>query len=355
MAALAAAWDVVDIGIVLLDDELKVSAVNQSLMAMANPSPALLGSRPAFRDLVDQAVADDLYDMPPESLPVFLKALDKELRLGSGKRRRIKLKDGRRLVFRCAVLPGGGRILTYVDITPELRQEAAEVMERTFAEGRFNSETMETQASYLATLAEDVAESAQRSEISRQLLEREIDERRQIETKLRILATIDGLTGALNRSETMATARRAFQDAVQFDRDLTLVMVDVDFFKSVNDHYGHAGGNHALRHLAGTLRDGIRESDFIGRLGGEEFLIGLLDMPPVAAVAFVDRLRRRIADRKLPFGQHMIELTVSMGAASLRSTDTSVEPVIIRADAALYRAKTGGRNRVELAAQTEAA
>lgn len=353
--ALAAALDVIDLGIVLLDADLNLRAVNRAFVAMMDMPAGLLESMSRFRDLVDHAVANDLYDVPRDNLPLYLRALDKEIRLGSAAPRRIKLRDGRRMMFRCSVAPDGGRILTYVDISRELRMEAAEAAERATAEARFNSETMESQASYLATLAEAVAESAERAEISHRLLEKEVAERRQIEMKLRILATIDGLTGAFNRSETMAAAHRAFHDALQSSRDLTLVMVDVDHFKAINDRYGHAGGDHALRHLVEVLRGGIREPDFIGRLGGEEFLIALPGMPCETAGTIADRLRCLVAESPLPFGDKSIVLTVSMGAASLRPTDDSVEPVIIRADAALYRAKSGGRNRVVSAPQAEAA
>ena len=355
VTALAAAWEVVDFGIVLLDAGLTVQAVNRAFTRMANLPPGLLESRPRFRDLVDHAVTNDLYDVPPNALPVYLRALDKEIRLGSAAPRRIKLKDGRRMIFRCTVAPHDWRILTYVDISRELRLASAEAAERAGVDARFNSETMESQATYLAALAEAAAESAERAEISRILLEKEIAERRQIEIKLRILATTDGLTGAFNRSESIAAAHRAFQDARQSRRDLTLVMVDVDHFKAINDCHGHAGGDHALRHLVDVLRAGLRDQDFVGRLGGEEFLIALPGVPPETAGSIAERLRRRVAESPLTFGDRSIALTVSMGAASLSSGDASAEAVILRADEALYRAKAAGRNRLELALHAEAA
>jgi diguanylate cyclase (GGDEF)-like protein len=355
VGALADALDLVDFGILLLDDEMRVRFINRSFAAIWRLPPALMRDRPSVGELIEYAVMSNQRGLPANGLLNHIRQREAEIRAATNEPARIKLNDGRCIMFRCAVASGGGRVLTFVDISREVQLELAEVLERTEAEARFSTETMESQAAYLATLAEAAEESAQRAETSRTLLEKEVAERRQLETKLRALATIDGLTGALNRSEAMSVAQKAFGEARRSGRNLAMIMVDVDHFKTINDRYGHAGGDQALRHLVSVLRGGIREPDFIGRLGGEEFLIGLPNMPPDAAVSIADRLRRRVAEAPLAFGDQQIAMTVSMGAANLLLADASVDPVIIRADAALYRAKSAGRNRVEFDAYTEAA
>jgi two-component system cell cycle response regulator len=135
--------------------------------------------------------------------------------------------------------------------------------------------------------------------------------------------------------------------AGQFDHGVVVLMLDVDHFKAINDRYGHAGGDLALQHLIATLRSGIRDGDLLGRLGGEEFGIVLPTASTKSAGELAERLRSRIAASRLPFGGRVIEMTISIGMSSRLDTDRSIEQVTARADAALYRAKGEGRNRVE--------
>jgi diguanylate cyclase (GGDEF)-like protein len=258
----------------------------------------------------------------------------------------LNLADGRQLLFGCVASPDGGRILTYTDISRELRQEASSAVERTSAELRFNSEMLEEHGAHLAALAEAAEESAQRADAARGLLEHEITQRRQLEIKLRRLATTDGLTGVLNRSEFLASAEREMDARKTSEPNMVVLMIDVDHFKAINDRFGHAGGDRALTHLVTTLRAGLRQIDLLGRLGGEEFGIMLLDTPLMPAKMVAERLRARVAEVQIAFADRLISMTISIGLAVQLDTDESIEQVLARADGALYQAKRSGRNQV---------
>ena len=342
-AALVAALDVVDFGIVLLDGTMRVRFANSTFVRLWNLPDTIMDSRPTFRQLIDHAVANQRYAVADEDLPAHMQEREAEVRRPEAVSRRIALRDGRCILSRCAASPDGGRILTYTDISNEL----ADALARTAVEARFITETMEDQAAHLATLAEAAEDNAQRAEAARILLEIEIDERRQLESRLRVMATTDGLTGALNRAAAVAGAETAFANASRSGQSLTLMMVDVDHFKRINDRYGHAAGDQALRHLVAVLRAGTRQFDLVGRLGGEEFLVVLPDMASDAAEAVAERLRGRVAETPIRFADRLLTMTISIGVATCHAADQSAEQTIARADAALYRAKSGGRNRVE--------
>jgi diguanylate cyclase (GGDEF)-like protein len=193
------------------------------------------------------------------------------------------------------------------------------------------------------------------ADAARLLLEHEVFERRQLEVDLRRLATTDGLTGALNRSEFLVSAQRAMEAKQGTGQKIVVLMVDADHFKAINDRFGHAGGDCALRHLVTSLRAGLRETDLVGRLGGEEFAVLLPDTQPRPAGMVAERLRARVADAPVAFGDRLIPMTISIGLAIQLETDRSIEQVMARADEALYRAKGSGRNRVVADQQTEAA
>jgi diguanylate cyclase (GGDEF)-like protein len=347
--------DMVDFGIVLLNQDLRVRFINRRAEAMWNAPPTLLASALTFRELLDAAAADSWYGMEEADLTAYLDTREADVRAGSVPPVVIDLADGRHILFRCVASADGGRILTYADITPELRREAADAVARVNAELRFNSEIMEDQAAHLATLAEAAEESAHKAEHARVLLEREIAERRQLEIRLRRLATTDGLTGALNRAELLAAAQREIDANWVEGRKLVALMIDVDHFKAINDRFGHAGGDRALEQLVVLLRAGIRQVDLLGRLGGEEFAIVLPDTPPGAAEGVAERLRAHVAETPIGFNEKLIPMTISIGLAAQLETDRSIEQIIVRADDALYRAKRGGRNQVATDRQPEAA
>lgn len=171
--------------------------------------------------------------------------------------------------------------------------------------------------------------------------------RDEAEQELKRLATTDGLTGVLNRRHWMESAVTHFNLARRHGRGLVVLMLDIDFFKRINDSRGHQVGDRALVLFAEALRQVVRQPDLVGRYGGEEFCV-LLPMSDVAAAQAVDqRLRAAIVrdvNPKLGF-----ELTFSAGVAALNDDQATLDEVIARADKALYAAKQAGRDRLVVA------
>jgi len=161
------------------------------------------------------------------------------------------------------------------------------------------------------------------------------------------LAERDALTGLYNRRALLGLAERAVgQQAL-----LAVLMIDLDHFKTVNDRYGHAGGDAALRQFAERLGQCCRRGDLVGRYGGEEFCVVLPGASASVAQRVAERLRIAMAAEPVTFGEHRIAVTVSVGLACQRPELDRLEPLLAAADAALYQAKRRGRNRVELAGQ----
>ena len=175
----------------------------------------------------------------------------------------------------------------------------------------------------------------------------DISERKTLERELRRLATTDTLTDAGNRRHFLAVATREFARARRHGHPLAVIMIDVDHFKRINDGYGHATGDEAIKALVTACRQGLREHDFLGRLGGEEFAVLLPETAEGGALETAERLRQLVAaiDLPVPDGARLT-LTASLGVAAL-AEDGRFEALLARADAALFRAKANGRNRVE--------
>ena len=127
-------------------------------------------------------------------------------------------------------------------------------------------------------------------------------------------------------------------------------MMDLDHFKAVNDNFGHAVGDQVLQHFSALVREQLRKIDCAGRIGGEEFAVLLAGADEMSARVFAERLRAKVETTPLQLAQHSVPVTVSIGIAVLTAMDESADETLIRADQALYRAKRGGRNRVEYAA-----
>ena len=157
----------------------------------------------------------------------------------------------------------------------------------------------------------------------------------------------DPLTSALNRAALEEALRREVEVARRQGAPLGVLFIDIDHFKHVNDTYGHRFGDDVLRAVAHAVSDTIRRSDALYRYGGEEFVVLASHTHPIGAQQLGERIRTKVAAIDV-VGGRKIEVTVSIGVAGLR-TDDSCDTVLKRADAALYRAKEGGRNRVESA------
>jgi diguanylate cyclase (GGDEF)-like protein len=343
---LGEALDLVDVGILLLDHDLRARFINHRLKDMLNIPPDMWTSGPTYRELLDYGEATAWFAVESDRLSQLLDECEAAVRAGSIHPVQIHLKDGRRLLSSCFACPDGGRILTYADISEELQREVSEALEAGCADMRFQNETLESHAAYLASLAEATDESARAVEAARLELEQRMAEQRQLESELRRLANTEGLTGALSRMTFMGTA----QELLQQGRTLTALMIDVDHFKTINDRYGHAAGDYALQQLVTMLHAELRDNDLLGRLGGEEFAAVLPVRSSVEATVVAERLRLRVAQTPLTFGGHTFAMTVSVGVAVRQPADFKIDQVIARADAALYHAKVSGRNRV-IAAQ----
>jgi diguanylate cyclase (GGDEF)-like protein len=163
------------------------------------------------------------------------------------------------------------------------------------------------------------------------------------------LATTDGLTGLLNRRTFNAQLQGRLREAQRYDRPLSLLLLDVDHFKKVNDTYGHPAGDAVLRGIAGLLQKQARETDIVARYGGEEMALILPETEAPGAQAIAERIRRAAAAVTHPSEQGAIQVTVSIGLATWPGPGESAEAILEAADKALYRAKQGGRNRVACA------
>jgi diguanylate cyclase (GGDEF)-like protein len=166
------------------------------------------------------------------------------------------------------------------------------------------------------------------------------------EARLRELATTDSLTGLANRHAFLGEADRAHSLARRLRQPISFMMVDIDHFKKLNDRYGHAVGDTALRDFAQTAQSSLRAHDMLGRLGGEEFAVLMPATTLEDALEVAERLRMAVAAAQLDADGEPYTMTVSIGVCRL-AADEAVSAALQRADKALYAAKRHGRNRVE--------
>lgn len=174
---------------------------------------------------------------------------------------------------------------------------------------------------------------------------RDISERKSLERELQRQAATDGLTGVLNRRAFTSECERLIAQAQRQDSTLSLMVIDADHFKKVNDLHGHPAGDAVLKALARTLEGGLRASDLIGRLGGEEFGIALPSTSANGVQDVADRLLRAVRALAIEHEGLSLRITVSMGVAVLGPEDSGFEAAFRRADRALYEAKNAGRDR----------
>ena len=166
------------------------------------------------------------------------------------------------------------------------------------------------------------------------------------------MAVTDGLTGLHNRRYLERHLATLVQQATAREKPLSVLILDIDHFKSINDTYGHAAGDEVLREFSRRVRKAVRGIDLACRLGGEEFVVAMPDTDAALAMLVGERLRQKIAGDPFPTGDAgvSVNVTVSIGICSLTSPDDTADALMKRADAALYLAKRDGRNRVVAAA-----
>lgn len=177
---------------------------------------------------------------------------------------------------------------------------------------------------------------------------RDITDRKEAEEKLFKLATTDSLTGLLNRRSFMEKAKAELARAKRYNLSLSILMLDIDHFKRVNDSYGHDAGDDVLESLSNVGLGVLRKVDIFGRIGGEEFSVLLPDTALEGAVQVAERLREEVQNTVIKTRSGDISITVSIGVSSLNEEINSLEHLLKTSDIALYTSKRQGRNRVSV-------
>jgi diguanylate cyclase (GGDEF)-like protein len=277
-SVLMSAFDEVDYGLIVLDEEFRARFINRAFHRIWNLPLPPAGTTYDFADIVDHGRRTGIYLTPPASVQDYVRQ----------RNGRLRLSDGRILKFKCKALPEGGRLMTFDDISGFVR--AAE--------------------------------------------------------QLRQLAALDDLTKLPNRRQFLESLEKEFARAQRYDRQLSLLMIDVDHFKQVNDQHGHAVGDEVLRALADRIHGVSRQTDLLGRLGGDEFAVALLQSDKPSALQAAERLCRAVAGEPFEAAGSRLWLTVSVGVAARRPPIDNAAELLRLADQVLYSAKSGGRNQV---------
>ncbi len=256
----------------------------------------------------------------------------------------LRLRDDRWLKLETRGTFDSGAVLTLIDVTDFKRREVwlTELHDRLAGEG----EDLKVFARHLATAKAEATEALRRAEQANQALAREIAERKLLEERLWLLANTDPLTGALNRRRFVELLEGEARQPDGEPATLAVLMLDLDYFKKINDRFGHAAGDAALRHFTEVAAARLREQDHFARLGGEEFAALLPATSIEAAVGVAEAIRTAVATAAFADNGVPVPLSVSIGVTELPPSDSRPLAVLNRADKALYLAKQGGRNRV---------
>lgn len=175
----------------------------------------------------------------------------------------------------------------------------------------------------------------------------DLTERKMHEEKLLHLASTDTLTGLLNRRQSILLGKQALQSCRQENNSLSLLIIDLDLFKNVNDSLGHLAGDHVLQEFAALCTNLLDENNIVGRYGGEEFIIILPETNLKQALIVGENLRQEVEAMEVNFDKHQFNITISVGiAASNDALPQSLNCLLASADEALYKAKATGRNKV---------
>jgi diguanylate cyclase (GGDEF)-like protein len=284
---LLAALEEIALGVVLLDCDLRVKFVNSAFLRLYRLPDKSIVSTCDFEGLM-RVVVGRRRILAPAEFHSYIKNRVKEVRAGIEASRDIRMDDGQVIRVHCKTLPTGGRMLVYADVT-DLVQHA---------------------------------------------------------DQLKVLATVDGMTGLFNRRHFLSLAEIEWSRYQRHGRPMSLVLFDIDRFKSINDSFGHHAGDHVITQIADICQQQKRKSDIIARFGGEEFLILLPETTLAAAQRVAERLRRKVETSAISVASKDINATISVGIAEADPAMASIFDLIKLADKALYLAKDSGRNRV---------
>jgi diguanylate cyclase (GGDEF)-like protein len=274
-------------GIILLDEFLNAQFMNSAVRALWDVSDEQAERKPSFVELVNDSRRTGAYGVPREQLDKFIEQRIAFVRSGNPHPVDIRHSDGRMIRTQCAVLPGGGRMLTYNDVT-DLVLRASQFEQ---------------------------------------------------------LATIDGLTGLYNRRQFDVLAAAEWQRFQRYLRPLSLILIDIDLFKRINDGLGHEAGDQALKFVAAVCMQGKRTTDIVARLGGDEFAILLPETNLSQARIVAERIHQEVAHpQTIEPSDGASNFTLSLGLAEATAGMSGVEALLRAADKALFVAKFAGRN-----------
>ena len=296
---LRAALDNIQQGIILLDPMLNATFMNRAVRKLWNVSDQQADRHPSYVELVTDSRRTGTYGVAPGELNKFIANRVAIARAGDPTPIDIPHSDGRTIRSQCAVLPGGGRMLTYTDVS-DLVERAAQLEE---------------------------------------------------------LATIDALCGVYNRRQFNSLAGSEWNRFQRYHRPLSVIVLDIDHFKQINDRHGHSVGDRAISHVAALCKEERRSTDVVARLGGDEFVILLPETTLARARAVAERLRERILRQPLRLpdgGQPAIALDVSIGVAEATISMSGYGALLSLGDQALYRAKEAGRGCIAISEPMEA-
>src|SRR5262249_32733768 len=252
-----AGLDQVDYAVMLLDRDLRVRFMNQAAVRNGALRARPHGEKPSSAELLREFATNGALPLPKNKVDQFVAASLEIVRAGNSKPIDMRLTNGRTFRFRCNVLPDGGRMLVYADVTDLVR----------------NAE------------------------------------------KLQFLAVTDGLTGLFNHSHFMRLAKGEWGRFLRHGRKLSLMILDIDFFKSFNDQFGHEFGDRVLAHIAKLCSERRRDHDSVARIGGEEFAILMPETGIDEAARVAERLRQELHHNPLQYDGKILAPTVSVGFA----------------------------------------
>ncbi len=412
MLALRSAMDEVETGVLLLDSDLRAQFINRAFRKMWQLPDALADSRPSFVALLRHARDTGAHDITASEMDAYISEPVSFVRAGDRHPRDLRRTNGEVIRMQCAVLPNGGRMLSYTYVTDivhhsdelELLRNAldnisdgvllldtdlrAQFMNRKVREYfGVTGQQLANHPTYLELLmhAPDAGQHgvppdqldalfARRVEAARSATptvhDTVLPDGRNIRAHCEItaaggrmmtfcdvtdlirnaellekLATVDSMTGLYNRRQFMALAEAEWSRFLRYQRPLSMLMLDIDHFKSVNDRFGHAVGDETLVSVAEAFQRAKRGSDIAGRIGGEEFTVLLPETDAAQALVLAERMRESVAAQSLCAQQARFNVTVSIGLAEASAGMSGIEALLRAADEALYQAKEAGRNR----------